>query len=83
MRCSLSWCWRGSSSRSARLTALRVLEEAGLAGPSYAGVKGYITNLVACPDGTPVTAEFVIGAYHQLFQIERLYHHLRDSIEAT
>jgi hypothetical protein len=47
------------------------------------------------PDGTPVTAEFVIGAYHQLFQIEKsfrmaksdlqarpIYHRTRDSIEA-
>jgi transposase len=57
--------------------------------------KGYVTNLAACPDGTPVTAEFVIGSYRQLFQIERsfrmaksdlqarpVYHHLRDSVEA-
>jgi hypothetical protein len=36
-----------------------------------AGIKGYITNLTACPDGTPVTAEFVIAAYHRLFEIER------------
>ncbi len=62
---------------------------------SLAGLKGYVTNLRACPDGTPVTPEFVIGAYHQLFQIEKsfrmaksdlqarpVYHHLRDSIEA-
>jgi transposase len=62
---------------------------------ALAGLKGYITNLAACPDGTPITAEFVIGAYHQLFQIEKsfrmskhdlqarpVYHHLRDSIEA-
>jgi hypothetical protein len=60
-----------------------------------AGIKGYLTNLAACPDGTPVTAEFVIGAYHQLFQIEKafrmsksdlqarpIYHRTRDSIEA-
>ena len=59
---------------------------------ALAGLKGYVTNLRACPDGTPVTAEFVIGAYHQLFQIEKsfrmaksdlqarpVYHHLRDS----
>jgi transposase len=58
-------------------------------------VKGYVTNLRACPDGTPVTAEYVIGAYHQLFQIEKsfrmaksdlqarpIYHHKRDPIEA-
>jgi len=62
---------------------------------SLAGLKGYVTNLATCPDGTPVTAEFVIGAYHRLFQIERsfrmskhdlqarpIYHHKRDSIEA-
>jgi Transposase DDE domain len=62
---------------------------------ALAGIKGYVTNLRACPDGTPVTAEFVIGAYHQLFQIEKsfrmtksdlqarpIYHRTRDSIEA-
>jgi hypothetical protein len=62
---------------------------------ALAGLKGYLTNLRACPDGTPVTAEFVIGAYHQLFQIEKsfrmaksdlqarpVYHRTRDSIEA-
>jgi hypothetical protein len=62
---------------------------------ALAGIKGYITNLQACPDGTPVTAEFVIGAYHRLFEIEKsfrmskhdlqarpIYHHKRDSIEA-
>ena len=46
----------------------RELEEKARA---LAGLKGYVTNLPACPDGTPVTAEFVIGAYHQLFQIEK------------
>jgi Transposase DDE domain len=62
---------------------------------SLAGLKGYATNLAACPDGTPVTAEFVIGSYHQLFEIEKsfcmsksdlqarpTYHRKRDSIEA-
>lgn len=62
---------------------------------SLGGLKGYVTNLQACPDGTPVTAEFVIGAYHRLFQIEKsfrmskhdlqarpIYHHKRESIEA-
>jgi hypothetical protein len=62
---------------------------------TLAGLKGYVTNLRTCPDGTPVTAEFVIGSYHQLFQIERsfrmaksdlqarpIYHRTRDSIEA-
>src|SRR5262249_36862759 len=28
---------------------------------TLAGIKGYTPNLAACPDGTPVTAEFVIG----------------------
>ena len=62
---------------------------------TLAGIKGYITNLAACPDGTPITAEFVIGAYHRLFEIEKsfrmsksdlqarpIYHRKRDSIEA-
>ncbi len=70
----------------------RELEEKARA---LAGLKGYVTNLRACPDGTPVTPEFVIGAYHQLFQIEKsfrmaksdlqarpVYHRKRDSIEA-
>ena len=62
---------------------------------ALAGLKGYVTNLQACPDGTPVTAEFVIDAYHRLFQIEKsfrmskhdlqarpIYHRTRDSIDA-
>jgi hypothetical protein len=32
---------------------------------ALAGLKGYITNLAACPAGMPVTAEFVIGACHR------------------
>ena len=73
-------------------TVNRELEDKARA---LAGLKGYVTNLRACPDGTPVTAEFVIGAYHQLFQIEKsfrmaksdlqarpIYHRKRDSIEA-
>lgn len=56
---------------------------------ALAGWKGYITNI------TNPTSEFVIGAYHQLWQIEKsfrmsksdlkarpIYHRLRDSIEA-
>jgi Transposase DDE domain len=56
---------------------------------ALAGLKGYVTNLQ-----TP-TAEYVMGAYHQLWQIEKsfrmsksdlrarpIYHHKRDSIEA-
>ena len=62
---------------------------------TLAGLKGYVTNLAACPDGTPVTADFVIGSYHQLWNIEKsfrmskhdlrarpIYHRKRDSIDA-
>jgi transposase len=54
-----------------------------------AGIEGYTTNL------TGQTAEFVIGAYHQLWRMEKafrmsthdlaarpIYHHKRESIEA-
>jgi hypothetical protein len=41
---------------------------------ALAGIKGYVTNLAACPDGAPVTAEFVIGAYHRLFEIDVIPH---------
>jgi hypothetical protein len=57
---------------------------------ALAGWKGYTTNLVG------QSPEFVIGAYHQLWRIEKafrmskhdlqprpLYHHTRDSIEAN
>ena len=56
---------------------------------ALAGLKGYVTNLE-----TP-TAQYVMGAYHQLWQIEHsfrmsksdlrarpIYHHKRESIEA-
>jgi hypothetical protein len=59
------------------------------------GLRGYVTNLRACPDGRPVTAELVIGAYHRLFEIRGVIphsqarpagqaglDHQRDSIEA-
>ena len=36
-----------------------------------------MTNLAACPDGTP-TAEFVIDADHRLFQIEKSF--TRDGV---
>ena len=62
---------------------------------ALAGLKGYTTNLAACPDGTPVTAEFVISSYHDLWRIEKsfrmskhdlkarpVYHHKRESIDA-
>jgi transposase len=60
-----------------------------------AGIKGYVTNLATCPDGTPVTADFVIGSYHELWNVEKsfrmaksdlqarpIYHRKRGSIEA-
>ncbi len=60
-----------------------------------AGIKGYVTNLATCPDGSPVTADFVIGSYHELWNVEKsfrmaksdlqarpVYHRKRDSIEA-
>lgn len=56
---------------------------------AVAGFRAYITNMV---DPTP---EFVIGAYHQLWHVEKsfrmskhdlrarpIYHHKRESIEA-
>jgi len=62
---------------------------------ALAGLKGYVTNLAACPDGTPLTADFVISACHRLFEIEKsfrmakgdlqarpIYHRTRDFIEA-
>ena len=62
---------------------------------ALAGWKGYTTNLATCPDGTPITAQFVIEAYHRLFQIEAsfrmskhdlaarpIYHHKHESIDA-
>jgi Cation efflux family len=62
---------------------------------ALAGLKGYTTNLAACPDGTPVTAGFVISSYHDLWRIEKsfrmskhdlqarpVYHHQRESIDA-
>jgi hypothetical protein len=58
---------------------------------SLAGLKGSVTNL----DPAVADADFVIGAYHRLFQIEKsfrmskhdlqarpIYHHKRESMEA-
>jgi Transposase DDE domain len=62
---------------------------------TLAGIKGYKTNLAATPDGEPVTAEFVISSYHELWNVEKsfrmsksdlqarpVYHRKRDSIDA-
>jgi hypothetical protein len=73
-------------------TVSRVLEAKAR---NLADLKGYVTNLAACPDGSPVTAEFVTGTSHRLFQIGKSFsmskhdlparpicYHRRDSIEA-
>jgi hypothetical protein len=49
---------------------------------SLAGLKGYVTNLTHCPDGTPITAEFVIGAYHQLWRIEQSFRMSKHDLQA-
>ncbi|HEX5200921.1 MAG TPA: IS1634 family transposase, partial [Actinoplanes sp.] len=49
---------------------------------ALAGLKGYVTNLAACPDGTEITAEFVIGAYHRLFQIEKSFRMSKHDLQA-
>jgi len=47
---------------------------------ALAGLKSCVTNLAACADGAPTTAEFVIGAFHRLFQIEEI---LQDEQKVT
>jgi hypothetical protein len=47
-----------------------------------AGLKGYITNLAACPDGSPITADFVIGAYHRLSNIEASFRMSKHDLQA-
>ncbi len=49
---------------------------------ALAGVKGYITNLAACPDGAPITADFVISAYHRLFEIEKSFRMSKSDLQA-
>ena len=52
----------------------RELEEKARA---LAGIKGYITNLAACPGGRRRSPpDFVIGSYHQLFEIEKIIPHV-------
>jgi Transposase DDE domain len=51
---------------------------------TLAGIKGYVTNLAVCPDGTPVTADFVIGSYHELWKIEMVFTQLaKRSVRAS
>ena len=54
------------------MTARTSLIKAGLHVTQPAGIKGSVTNLQAWPGRHLVTPELMIGAYHQLFQIERL-----------
>jgi hypothetical protein len=54
-------------------TAKSVNHELEAKARALAGLKGYVTNLQACTDGTPVTAEFVISSYRRLFQIEMVF----------
>ena len=49
---------------------------------ALAGIKGYVTNLRAWPDGTPVTAEFVIGSYHRFFEIEKSFRMSKHDLQA-
>src|SRR5678809_1437899 len=63
-------------------TAHTVNRELEAKARALAGLKGYITNLQACPDGTPITADFVISAYHQLFEIERSFRMAKSDLQA-
>lgn len=45
---------------------------------TLARLKGYVTNLAACLDGTPITADFTIGSYHRLFEIEQAPHEVKQ-----
>ena len=49
---------------------------------ALAGIKGYVTNLTHCPDGTPIDAEFVIGSYHQLWRIEQSFRMSKHDLQA-
>jgi hypothetical protein len=62
--------------------ARRVNRELEAKARALAGLKGYITNLRACPDGTPVTAEKSFWMSKHDLQAGPIYHHQRDSIEA-
>src|SRR4029453_16087484 len=47
-----------------------------------AGGNGTITTLPPPPHGPPVTAEFVIGAYHRLFTIEASFRMSKHDLAA-
>jgi hypothetical protein len=49
---------------------------------ALAGWKGYTTNLATRPDGSPVTPEFVIEAYHRLFHIEASFRMSKHDLAA-
>ena len=82
--------WARLRSPASRLRSSRDSRKAR----DLAGLKGY-TNLAASPDGTPITADFVISSYHELWNIEKsfrmskhdlkarpVYHRKRESINA-
>jgi hypothetical protein len=50
---------------------------------AVAGLKGYVTNLAACPDGTPITTEFVIGAYHRLIEVEKSFRMSKHDLQTA
>jgi hypothetical protein len=49
---------------------------------TLAGIKGYKTNLAAAPDGEPVTADFVISSYHELWRIEKSFRMSKHDLKA-
>jgi hypothetical protein len=70
-------------------------DDPGTGFDAYLATPERIASWVAADLATPITAEFVIGAYHRLFEIEKsfcmsrtdlqarpIYHRTRDSIEA-
>lgn len=38
--------------------------------------------MAACPDGTPVTVDFVIGSYHELWNIEKSFRMSKSDLQA-
>ena len=61
---------------------MELLPEREAKARTLAGIKGYVTNLANCPDGTQVTADFVIGSYHRLFEIEKSFRISKSDLQA-
>src|ERR1700751_4115730 len=49
---------------------------------TLARIKGYKTTLAVTPDGGPVTADFVIGSYHELWNIEKSFRMSKSDLQA-